>query len=297
MTSNPIISYVESAINYIEVNIEQALSAEMIAVGNLISKSHLQRIFKTVTGQSLMGYVRSRKLSCCLKELIESNNTVVEIALKYGYDYEQSFSRAFKSKFGVSPHYFRNGTIGANITPKMDLSFIIDLKDSVIAKPRFVKLPAFQIGGIEHRVTIEEKFKSKPTDIGNDFYFNKRLLIDKPKNPTVYYGYTMQDFEREESSRYFTGVEIDEETTLPEGFQCLDIPENNYIIFKFVGNFPATEITWQHLKDIWNFRDYYIEKYHGITERIYGYFEYIDETICDENYCELDLYVPIGNIN
>ncbi|MBI9011491.1 MAG: helix-turn-helix domain-containing protein [Clostridiales bacterium] len=297
MTNNPIIAYVESAINYIEENIDQALTADLIATENMISKSHLQRIFKTVTGQSLMDYVRSRKLSRCLVELIDSDLTVVDIALKYGYDYEQSFSRAFKSKFGISPHFFRNSTIGANITPKMDLSFIIDLKDSLIAKPKFVKLPAFQIGGITHRVTIKEKFKNKPTDIGHEFFYNKRLLIDKPKNPTVYYGYTMEDFEREESSKYFTGVEIDEHTILPEGFQCIDIAENNYIMFKLIGNFPASEITWKHLDEIWTFRDFYMEKYHGITERIYGYFEYIDETVCDDNYCELDLYVPIGNIN
>lgn len=297
MTKNPIISYVENVINYIEKNIDQALSAEMIATDNMISKSHLQRIFKTLTGQSLMDYVRSRKLSCCLNELIDSDNTVIDIALKYGYDYEQSFSRAFKTKFGVSPHHFRNSLIGANITPKMDLSFIIDLKDALIAKPRFVKLPAFHIGGTTHRVTIEEKFKNKPTDIGSEFFYNKRHLIDKPKNSNAYYGYTMEDFEKEESSIYLTGVEIDEQTILPEGFQCIEVPENNYIMFKFVGNFPPSEITWKHLKDIWNFRDYYISKYHGITERIYGYFEYLDDTICDENYCELDLYVPIGNMN
>ncbi len=293
MKHNPTLVYVQEAIDYIDDNIAYSLDAKSIADHIAISVSYLKKIFKSVTDLSLIDYARARKLNHCLDLLNRTERTISEIALSNGYEYEQSFSRSFKQRFGISPKHYRDNTTAIDLIPKLDLSFITDLQDAMIVKPIFKRLPSFQIGGLLHRVSIEEKFQYKPSTLGKEFYFHQKDRITSPVRNDIYYGYTLPDDEYESSTRYLTGLKVDENSILPEEFHIENIPEQTYIVFKFIGNFEANHITWEHLKSIWEFRDKYLEKAHNIQERIYGYYEYIDASISSDNYCELELYVPI----
>jgi len=290
---NPTLIYVQEAIDYIDDNITFSVDAKSIADHIAISVSYLKKIFKSVTALSLIDYARARKLNHCLDLLSNTEYTISEIALNNGYDYEQSFSRAFKQRFGISPKHYRDNTTAIDLIPKLDLSFITELNDAMIVQPTFKRLPAFQIGGLLHRVSIKEKYLYKPSNLAKDFYSNHKSHIGSPVKTNVYYGYTLPDDEFESSTRYLTGLRVDENSRLLEKHHIEDVPEQTYIVFKFIGNFHASQITWEHLMSIWDFRDKYLKKSHDIQERIYGYFEYIDETISTNDYCELDLYVPI----
>ena len=293
MTHNPTLIYVQKAIDYIDDNIDNPLDATSIADHIAISVSYLKKIFKSVTDLSLIDYARARKLNHCLDMLNRTKKTISEIALSNGYDYEQSFSRAFKQRFGISPKHYRDNTTEIELIPKLDLSFIIELKDAMIVQPIFRRLPAFQIGGLLHRVSIEDKYQYKPSILAKDFFYNHKDDITSPVRNDDYYGYTLPDDAYESSTRYLTGLRVDENSKLPEGYHIENVPEQTYIVFKFIGNFPARKITWEHLKSIWEFRDKYLKKAHDIHERIYGYYEYIDTRISSDDYCELELYVPI----
>jgi len=325
LTHNPTLIYVQKAIDYIDDNIANPLDARSIADHIAISVSYLKKIFKSVTDLSLIDYARARKLNHCLDLLNRTKKTISDIALSNGYDYEQSFSRAFKQRFGISPKHYRDNTTEIELIPKLDLSFIIELKDAMIVQPVFRRLPAFQLGGLLHRVSIEDKYQYKPSILGKDFYYNHKDDITSPvrnddyygytlpddayesstryltglkvdansKLPEGYHGYTLPDDAYESSTRYLTGLKVDANSKLPEGYHIENVPEQTYIVFKFIGNFDASKITWEHLKSIWEFRDKYLKKAHNIHERIYGYFEYIDTRISSDDYCELELYVPI----
>lgn len=293
MTLNPMLNYVNEAINFIEDNIDKPVDAKLIADHIAISVSYLKKIFKSITEQSIMEYARARKLNHCLSLLNTTEKSVVDIAMSNGYDYEQSFSRAFKKEFGISPKHYRETKMIIDLTPKLDLSFIYDLKDAMIVKPVFKRIPSFKIGGILNRITIAEKYKYKPSMIANDFYYRQKHKISNPVNEDVYYGYTMPDHDLEKSTFYLSGLEVSDDTVMPEDFHVEEIPEKDYIIFKFIGNFDASKITWEHLLEIWQFRDKYLESVYNITDRIYGYFEYIDGSKVSHDYCELELYVPI----
>lgn len=292
MKQNSILNYVQQAIDYIEEHIMEVIDATSIAKAISISVSYLKKIFKAVTDVSIMEYARARKLNHCLHLLATTKLSISTIALQYGYEYEQSFSRAFKQNFGISPKHYREASTVIDLTPKMDLSFVIELKDAVIAKPVFKKLPSFKLGGLIHRVSFKEKFQYKPSELAKDFHFNKKQILGLDFQD--YYGYTLPDPELPESTYYMTGSKINENVVLPEGFKSLQVPEQTYIVFKFIGNFDPSYITWEHLLSIWSYRDKYLEQVHGIKNKIYGYFEYINASICSDSYCELELYVPIN---
>ncbi len=92
---------------WIEENIENSPKIEDVAARSGYSKWHLQRIFHSVTGKNLGEYIRQRKLELATQELVEGNNNILYVALKYGYCSQQSFTRVFTRKYAVSPGKYR----------------------------------------------------------------------------------------------------------------------------------------------------------------------------------------------
>lgn len=91
----------------IEERIQEKLTVEMLAQSIHFSRYHYQRTFREVVGDSVMAYVTRRKLALAAEELMRTEDTVLEVALKYGYDSHEGFTRSFKAYLGVTPAEFR----------------------------------------------------------------------------------------------------------------------------------------------------------------------------------------------
>lgn len=76
----------QRSIDYIEDNLTEDLSVEEIARQMNISPFYYQRIFTMITGFSVGEYIRGRRLSVAGSELASTDNKIIDIALKYGYD-------------------------------------------------------------------------------------------------------------------------------------------------------------------------------------------------------------------
>ncbi|PPS57908.1 hypothetical protein CRX72_08025 [Pantoea sp. BRM17] len=63
------------------------------------SKWHLQRMFKEVTGHAIGAYIRARRLSKAAVALRLTSRPILDIALQYRFDSQQTFTRAFKKQF------------------------------------------------------------------------------------------------------------------------------------------------------------------------------------------------------
>lgn len=98
---------VDQLIIWIEENLEVKLNQDLMAERTGYSKWHLQRIFKIETGVTLGHYVLKRKMFNSAKEIQETNVSIFDIAMNYGYDSQQSFCRAFKSIIGMTPTAWR----------------------------------------------------------------------------------------------------------------------------------------------------------------------------------------------
>jgi len=98
---------IENVLLEINRGIKKGINSDILAQKYALSESHLRRLFKFAFKQSISSYIRSRKLTASLKELLESNENIIDIALKYDFDYEQSYIRAFKRKYGSTPGNYR----------------------------------------------------------------------------------------------------------------------------------------------------------------------------------------------
>lgn len=294
MQNKYIKDHVNEAVEFIENKININHTVEEISKSVHLSKFHLQRLFKSLTGKGLMSYSRSRKLTLSLEDLKTSSLSVAKIGQKYGYDYEQSFSRAFKAEFGVSPHEYRQKPITVNITPKADVTMLMELDNAVIIKPFHVYKPAFTLVGVLNKVRNEDNEKQfKSTHVAVDFFHNRRKDIKGSIDPNLYYGYTFWDDTCEASSFYLSALEVSDDSEVPESFIKKRIPSTHYTVFKMIGFFPAEAITWQHMVDIWHFMDDSLFANRSIEKTSLFHFECIDMNVCTPTYCELDLYVPV----
>lgn len=91
----------------IEERIREKLTVETLADGVNFSRYHYQRIFREAVGDTVMGYVTRRRLFLAAEELAGTEDSVLEIALRYGYDSHEGFSRSFKAHLGVTPTEYR----------------------------------------------------------------------------------------------------------------------------------------------------------------------------------------------
>ena len=94
--------YVQSAIDYVEKNIEFQLNVKTIAKSIGISEVYLHRLFYIYTGMTLMQYCRKRRLEYA-RYYLTQHSFIVDAAFKYGFNSCRSFRRAFKSYFLLSP--------------------------------------------------------------------------------------------------------------------------------------------------------------------------------------------------
>ena len=116
----------QSAIGFIEDKLTEVLNIDDIAKSANSSCSNFQKIFSLVTGMAVGDYIRSRRLSLAGKELTESNIKVLDIALKYGYETAESFTKAFIRFHGITPSAAkRKESVLKNFAP---LSINIDVK-------------------------------------------------------------------------------------------------------------------------------------------------------------------------
>lgn len=92
---------------YIEHNLDDELSLDVLSDVAAFSKYHFHRVFNAYTGMSLMRFVQLARLKrASYRVAFKDELRVIDIALEAGFDSPEAFSRAFKREFGQSPSAF-----------------------------------------------------------------------------------------------------------------------------------------------------------------------------------------------
>ena len=94
---------IQNSIDFIEDNLAEEITVEQCAKQAYMSVSGYYRMFLSVVGYTIKEYIRMRRLTVACEELIKDDCSVTEVAVKYGYNSTDSFTRAFKSQFGTVP--------------------------------------------------------------------------------------------------------------------------------------------------------------------------------------------------
>lgn len=101
------LNLINRAIDYMECNLTQPLTVEMVAAATGYSRFHFTRLFQAATGMNIATYLRRRRLHEAACALLLTKKPILEIALDYQFDSQEAFTRAFKRVFSITPGLYR----------------------------------------------------------------------------------------------------------------------------------------------------------------------------------------------
>lgn len=142
---NHVIDFIENHLT------DDDLSLEIISEYAGVSDYHFRKVFFYLSGLTLSEYIKNRKLSEASMDLLHGEK-VTEVALKYGYQSMDGFTRAFKKWSGILPSDVIKKGISKSF-PK--LSFIITVKGGINMEFRIEDKPAFNLVGVSKRVPMQ----------------------------------------------------------------------------------------------------------------------------------------------
>lgn len=156
------IERLNSVMNYIEENLIEEIDYDEISKIALCSSYHFQRIFAYMADVPLSEYIRRRRLSRAAVDLLDENNKVIDVSLKYGYDSPTAFNRAFQRIHGIAPSEVRERRHSLKAYPP--ISFKISIKGDSAMEYRIEKREAFRIVGVSAPLEkeIEKNFEVVP---------------------------------------------------------------------------------------------------------------------------------------
>lgn len=225
-----------AAIAYIEDRLDGDVDINEAAKKACCSLFHFQRMFFAIIGYTPADYARRRRLTLAATELAVSDIKVIDLAVKYGYDSPDSFTRAFRSVHGITPQAARGP--GVKLTAFPRISFHIKLEGGHDMDYQIMEKPAFRVAGKIRKFTNANK--QNLVDIPRwweEFAASQELpkILDVAGNrPGMLTGSQILgicfDFGQGEIFKYSIAVE------LPEGksanaFETLDIPASTWVVF------------------------------------------------------------------
>ena len=119
------LSCLKNAVNFIEENLENDIDVVAVAKTVFVSPFYLQKGFRIVTGYSIGEYIRYRRLYKAALDIADSGEKIIDVALRYGYDTPEGFTKAFSRFHGNTPAAIRKNR--ALIKPFLPLNIKIEI--------------------------------------------------------------------------------------------------------------------------------------------------------------------------
>ena len=223
---------IQKALDSVESNLFEGVSVSEIAGDTRYSKFHFHRLFVAVVGMPVGEYIRRRRLTEAAISILESEKPLIEIAFDAGYESQESFTRAFKTWFSVTPLRYRKSGIPSFSSYQMKITLTEgdqrDMNLELVTK----ELEAFEVVGLAKNYKLR-----KPNDIPELWQeFNKRFHeISNAKSNSIFYGVCTTEGCAEDEFQYVACVEVQKNGNTPKGMTRLSLNKNKYAVFSVTG--------------------------------------------------------------
>lgn len=283
---------IKNLIQLIEEDIREDLDLDKIAEETGFSKYYIHRLFKAITGKTLMNYVRGRRLTLSLNDLVNTRLNIIDIAQEYNFSYEQTYIRAFKQQFHMTPAQYRRMHCEIPVVEKLDTSNLRSAGNGLITAPRMCIMPQFYLQGIEREIIHDHNYYHQDTNqLVSEWEKNYLPRIENKANPTVFYGLVLYN-DNPHGRLYAACTEVTAPGKAPEHVKNYTIPTRNYAAFRYVGMHSPYEITFKTLLELYQKINSWKEETSYLQADGF-HLERVDLKNCDADYCEMDIYVPV----
>jgi AraC family transcriptional regulator len=234
----------DKALWVIERNSTQTLTLDAIAAACGVSRSHLAHAFGTATGQSVMHYLRGRRLSRAARALANGAPDILSVALDAGYGSHEAFTRAFRDRFQRTPESVRDrrSLDGLALVDPLELRPPAGV---TLDPPRFVDEPMIRVVGLVERCSFDttitiaaqwQRFMAVYYDAISEKLDRIPIGVNQPADDDGRF-------------QYMCGAEVSRFATHAPELQRLEIPARQYAVFEHRGHVSTLFQSYGH---IWN---------------------------------------------
>lgn len=242
----------EKAIDFVEENLHTKLSLSSVSSNAFSSLSHFHRIFYFMTGLTIKEYIRHRRLSHAAIQLVKSQRSVLDIALEAQFESPESFNKAFKKLFGLSPKEFRNNNPEFEVMRRMVINRKNELKQPDNMTLTFVYLPQQIVSGVKIRTTLENRQQTSDIPLFFEKVMQANLLANIPDiadSQKIFGIYS--DMSDDEEFDYTVGLLVEELSTWYDNYSRHVLPASEYARFSVQGDTSQLENAWRYIYGSW----------------------------------------------
>ncbi|MBD5394753.1 MAG: AraC family transcriptional regulator [Lachnospiraceae bacterium] len=225
---------ISEAVKYIESHITENITMYEVADHVNISPFYFHKGFSILCGYSIAEYVRNRRMALAGEELLTSDISIMELAMKYGYDSPDSFTKAFSRFHGSTPFAVRRDK--SMIKTFAPLKLTISLKGGYIMDYRIVKKETFTILGISRDFSYENAKLEIP------LFWEEHYSSGKGKYVCGMFGINIESNigpkTGKEKFEYLIADAYNPSVDIPDGFEVKTIPAFTWAVFPCKGALP-----------------------------------------------------------
>lgn len=218
--------FLAEVLAHIEGHLFAPLSVASLAAVTGLSPWHFSRAFTARLGESVMGYVRGRRLDMAAFRLASADPpALIDLAFDCGFESQEAFTRAFRRRFDVPPGQFQRTTpkherreTGMTATAARPR---VTMGDELQHRDAFIVAGLSAVFDSENKHGIPALWPS----------LLKCLPFEGQVDGRSYGVLSMHD-KTEGSVSYMAGVEVKPGAKLPAGFETIHIPANTYAVFR-----------------------------------------------------------------
>lgn len=275
---------ISRAIEYIENHLTEDLKIEEIAKHVYLSTFYFQKGFSIICGYSVSEYIRNRRLSLAGYELLHTDHKIIDIALQYGYESPDSFTKAFTRFHGATPSEVCRG---AKVKEFVPLKVNLLVKGGYTMEYKIEEKESFKVVGLKGKFSYEKAEQEIPK-LWEQFFMKNITQNIKPK-----YAINRDKSMEGDEFEYLIGDDFHEDLRIPKDFKIIEIPKFTWVIFSCIGpaNVKMQEINEKIFKE-WlpNSNDYEIAA--GYNIELYSDPEDYQNGVNDEKYYS-EIWIPV----
>lgn len=277
---------------YIEANITGRISLDDLSKLTFISPFHLHRIFTAMTGSTIGSYIRARRLTKSLEDLLESDRNIIDIAIQYNFGSHEAYTRAFEKQFHTTPAEYRTVKLISKAYMQMPinekyLNYL--LNSNKMEEPKIVTKPAFKVIGMETKFSrknnlipwLWQQFIPRMGEIENRVGNHSFGICENPNEIMA------KDVSEESEYNELVCVEVESTKKVPKGMVAKEFPAHKYAVFTHKGFMNDISKSYDYIYGVWG------------AKTDYKFADFFDFERYDERFCQdcpdsvMEIWVPI----
>ena len=275
-----IIRSFNSTIDYLETVLDDKIDEKKVTQLSGYSYSMFSRLFSILTEMTLSEYLRSRRLTEAAVILRNTNEKIIDIAFRFGYESSDSFGTAFKNFHGFTPSEVRNGK-PFKLVSRVQLA--LSVRGGRSMNITIQKKKAFTVAGLNEQSINSSLCPSVWDKLYEKYSYDELASLGSGEIVGV-----CHDVENPNTINYMAAYIVNDVNKARDmGLEVLEVEETEYAVVELIGTVPeCIHNGWKYAMEV-----FFPE--HGYVHSGKPDFEYYYEGDMNSKDYKMELWIPV----